>query len=64
MNIVHVLCECNSNCTKSVQLELEVLRKIVAANYIVIVAGCTKGPSKSDVLVEERAGYSLYMQVV
>lgn len=58
------LCECESlQCVSRVEIELELAEKLQQNNEVVIVDGCEIGPSKGDVLVEIRKGYSVYKPV-
>lgn len=58
---MQVFCECDSYCTRTVEMSVdEQLAIRQNPRHIIIVKGCPKGPSPSDVLVEERETYTIY----
>ena len=60
---IKVLCECNSwTCDKSITLPLEQCTKDREGGNIIIVSDCEAGPDPTDVLVEEKDGYSIYKE--
>lgn len=61
---MEMLCECNSvRCMRTIDLPVDVAYDIVQCRDVfVIVSGCPAGPSPTDILFEERDGYSLYKE--
>lgn len=59
---IEFMCECTSfDCHKAVKLsEQEALAIRADMNHIIIVEGCLTGIEPTDVLVEEKTGYSIY----
>ena len=58
-----VLCECNSfNCKMVITLSYEENMEAHTNEKIVIINGCSTGPDSTDILVEEKTGYSLYRE--
>ncbi|MCJ7792768.1 MAG: hypothetical protein MUP45_02225 [Candidatus Marinimicrobia bacterium] len=57
-------CDCRTNgCTKKVKLPIPVALAILhQEDQYVIVDGCQRGAEKSDQLVEQRDGYTLYRE--
>lgn len=59
---VSVLCECESfYCNKSIKIPYKINMEIRKnPNTIIIIDGCIKGPNKTDTLISEEQGYSIY----
>lgn len=59
---ISVLCECESfNCSKSIKISYEKSMEIRKnPNAIIIIDGCIRGPNKTDTLISEEQGYSIY----
>ncbi len=63
--VIDVCCMCDNSstlCTRSIQLSLEELQKILQKDLLVVVDGCQNVASSTDVFVEQRSGYALYKE--
>jgi hypothetical protein len=59
---MEILCECNSFCSKKVEITDEEFRENLRRRQIVISNDCPHGPEESDSLVEEREFYKIYQE--
>ena len=60
-----VLCECNSfkGCRQTTDLSIETLTSIRnIKDSVIIIDGCPNGPERTDTLVEQKLGYSIYVE--
>ena len=60
---MNVLCECNSfTCKMVITLSDEENMAAHTNGKILIINGCQTGPDPTDILIEEKTGYSLYRE--
>lgn len=57
-----MLCECMSyECRKSIDLSVKDAEEAHLDGRIIIVDGCTTGAESTDVLIEKKQGYSIFV---
>ena len=59
---INFACECNGiTCKKTIRLSVEEMEKLkTSMDCVIIIEGCEHGPEPTDVLVEEKTGYSIF----
>ena len=56
-------CECDSNCTLSMQIPVsEAQENAKIPGHVIIIFGCKNGASPGDMFLKEREGYALYTE--
>ena len=62
--IITMLCECDQGCREKIEIDSDLLEKVIRSNCFVLSSHCQSGPNPEQAVVEATSEYAIYSRPV